>query len=195
MLDEITYPFPNFNGATVEVWEQISNSSYIFLDMWLLIHSDVDKRGPWRVNEIHLPISIGAPSLALQQSHSVCEVTLCLLLGMCCNRPYDSGLVMFIDFWIEVQFHQSYPTSPLSFNRNILFCSKLSLNGRYNSLHVISCLWFCGMCDNVWWKKNIYRMWWSHKDGTNGKTYTDTHDYQFPVAWGPLGHRIIYITS
>ena len=24
--DEITYPFPNFNGATVEVWEWISNS-------------------------------------------------------------------------------------------------------------------------------------------------------------------------
>ena len=26
VLDEITYPFPNFNGATVEVWEWISNS-------------------------------------------------------------------------------------------------------------------------------------------------------------------------
>ena len=25
MWDEITYPFPNFNGATVEVWEWISN--------------------------------------------------------------------------------------------------------------------------------------------------------------------------
>ena len=23
--DEITYPFPNFNGATVEVWKWISN--------------------------------------------------------------------------------------------------------------------------------------------------------------------------
>ena len=23
--DEITYPFPNFNGATVEVWEWMSN--------------------------------------------------------------------------------------------------------------------------------------------------------------------------
>ena len=23
--DEITYPFPNFNGCTVEVWEWISN--------------------------------------------------------------------------------------------------------------------------------------------------------------------------
>ena len=25
MWDEITNPFPNFNGATVEVWEWISN--------------------------------------------------------------------------------------------------------------------------------------------------------------------------
>ena len=25
LLDEITYPFPNFNGATVEVWERIIN--------------------------------------------------------------------------------------------------------------------------------------------------------------------------
>ena len=25
MWDEITYPFPNFNGCTVEVWEYISN--------------------------------------------------------------------------------------------------------------------------------------------------------------------------
>ena len=24
-MDEITYPFPNFNGATVEGWEWISN--------------------------------------------------------------------------------------------------------------------------------------------------------------------------
>ena len=23
--DEITYPFPNFNGTTVEIWELISN--------------------------------------------------------------------------------------------------------------------------------------------------------------------------
>ena len=25
MCGEITYPFPNFNGATVEVWEWVSN--------------------------------------------------------------------------------------------------------------------------------------------------------------------------
>ena len=25
MWDKITYPFPNFNGAAVEVWEWISN--------------------------------------------------------------------------------------------------------------------------------------------------------------------------
>ena len=25
VFDEITYPFPNFNGATVEIWEWTSN--------------------------------------------------------------------------------------------------------------------------------------------------------------------------
>ena len=29
--DEITYPFPNLNGATVEVWEWISNSTPHFI--------------------------------------------------------------------------------------------------------------------------------------------------------------------
>ena len=24
-MDEVTYPFPNFNGAAIEVWEWISN--------------------------------------------------------------------------------------------------------------------------------------------------------------------------
>ena len=32
--DEITYPFPNFSGAAIEVWEWI-------LDMWLLIHAGI----------------------------------------------------------------------------------------------------------------------------------------------------------
>ena len=27
VLDKITYPFPNFNYATIEVWEWISNFS------------------------------------------------------------------------------------------------------------------------------------------------------------------------
>ena len=50
--DEIISPFPNFNGAAVEVWKWISNSiphftghDYLSL-LWLkLIH--VHKRGPW----------------------------------------------------------------------------------------------------------------------------------------------------
>ena len=25
VLDEITYPFPNFNGQNIEVWERINN--------------------------------------------------------------------------------------------------------------------------------------------------------------------------
>ena len=31
MWDEITYPFPNFNGATAEVWEWISQVKNISL--------------------------------------------------------------------------------------------------------------------------------------------------------------------
>ena len=30
--DEITYPFPNFNSATIEVWEWISNFILLFID-------------------------------------------------------------------------------------------------------------------------------------------------------------------
>ena len=37
--DEITSPFPNFNGATVEVWECISN---FLLGMWSLIHAGIE---------------------------------------------------------------------------------------------------------------------------------------------------------
>ena len=34
MYDEITYPFPNLNGATIEVWEWISNLiSHITMDV------------------------------------------------------------------------------------------------------------------------------------------------------------------
>ena len=43
--DEITNPFPNFNGATVAVWEWISNFIPHFTGMWLLIH-DVNKISP-----------------------------------------------------------------------------------------------------------------------------------------------------
>ena len=39
MWNEIIYLFPNFNGATVEVWEIIL--SHTFLDMWLIIHAGI----------------------------------------------------------------------------------------------------------------------------------------------------------
>ena len=38
LYDEITYPFPNFNGCTVEVWVIQSDA---LLDMWLLIHARI----------------------------------------------------------------------------------------------------------------------------------------------------------
>ena len=41
MWEEITYPFPDFNGATVEVWEWINNFIPHFPGMWLLIHGGI----------------------------------------------------------------------------------------------------------------------------------------------------------
>ena len=51
-MGEITYPFPNFNGTTVEVWEWISNFIPYFTecDQLSLLGLDlipVIKRGPW----------------------------------------------------------------------------------------------------------------------------------------------------
>ena len=48
--DYITYPFPNFNGTTVEIWEWISNISHIYnscnyLSMPRLTLIHVNKRG------------------------------------------------------------------------------------------------------------------------------------------------------
>ena len=38
--DEITYPFPNFNGGTIEVWVWISNFIPHFINV-LLIHAGI----------------------------------------------------------------------------------------------------------------------------------------------------------
>ena len=43
MWDEITYPFPEFNGHTVEVWKETSSTT--LLGMWLLIHSGIEVKG------------------------------------------------------------------------------------------------------------------------------------------------------
>ena len=39
---EIIYPFPNFDGFTVEVWEWVSNFTHTVLDMWILIHGGIE---------------------------------------------------------------------------------------------------------------------------------------------------------
>ena len=43
MWDQITYPFFNFNGATVEVYEWISNliASHTLPGMWLHIQAGI----------------------------------------------------------------------------------------------------------------------------------------------------------
>ena len=45
MDDESIYPFPNFNGATVEVWEWISNFIPHLLEMGRLKSLHVSKEG------------------------------------------------------------------------------------------------------------------------------------------------------
>ena len=81
--DEITYPFPNFNGATVEVWEWISNFiphfmmnviTYPCYDFSRLIY--VNKRFPrcswWSL----APWILAATSLQQRQSgqlHAPCS--------------------------------------------------------------------------------------------------------------------------
>ena len=45
MWYEITYPFPNFNGATVEVWERVSNFIPHYTEH-AGIKIKVSKRGP-----------------------------------------------------------------------------------------------------------------------------------------------------
>ena len=40
ILNKITYSFPNFNGAAIEVWELICDSYHIPLGMWLPINSE-----------------------------------------------------------------------------------------------------------------------------------------------------------
>ena len=45
--DEITYPFPNLNGCTDEVWEATLNCACDYLSMPGLKLIHVSKRGPW----------------------------------------------------------------------------------------------------------------------------------------------------
>ena len=63
--DEITYPFPNFNYGTVEVWKRISNFIHHFSlqGMWLLSRvgikfKHVSKWGPKKkwIHHLHLRI-------------------------------------------------------------------------------------------------------------------------------------------
>ena len=41
MWYEYTYPFQNFNGVVVAVWEWVIIPSHISLGMWFLIHAEI----------------------------------------------------------------------------------------------------------------------------------------------------------
>ena len=62
MWGEITYPLPNFNGATVEVWNRLVILSHTLKGMWLPIH--VGKRGPWSYIFFHIDTPVEANRLA-----------------------------------------------------------------------------------------------------------------------------------
>ena len=54
---EITYPFPNFNGGTVEVWEWISNFIPHFTVNVIFIQAEINhvsKKGP-RLHNLNTP--------------------------------------------------------------------------------------------------------------------------------------------
>ena len=42
MCSEITFPFPNFNSVTIEVWNGKVISFHILQVMWLLIHATIN---------------------------------------------------------------------------------------------------------------------------------------------------------
>ena len=79
MRDEITYPFPNLNGAAVEVWNREVILSFTLLGMCLLtmlrlkvIH--VCERGPILLSVISLYIlEVEIYSLACQHYHVLCS--------------------------------------------------------------------------------------------------------------------------
>ena len=54
MWEDITYPFTNSPGTTVEVWEWIGNFIHVWLCLWLRIHAWV-KVNPFLVKPVILP--------------------------------------------------------------------------------------------------------------------------------------------
>ena len=77
VCDKITYPFPNFNGCTVEVWEWIINFiphfiMFVITYYWL---NYVGKRGPCSL--IYVCLLLGKKGVGISESsvvgHKWCE--------------------------------------------------------------------------------------------------------------------------
>ena len=102
--DEVTYPFPNFNGEAVEVWEWISNSipHLDLLSKWLLIHAVI------KVN----PCSKWGPELCTIESH------LHYVTSLHGNKPWNV-------LWLN-ELHVFYLYDQTSY-----ICSCLWLNNLY----------------------------------------------------------------
>ena len=127
--DEITYPFPNFNGVTVEVWEWISNFIPHFIWLLLLSHAGlnlnhVSKRDPWfsmiPQTMSALPISrwqYMSPLLpctrVLRRNQYIVTIAMCAynFIAICINQ-----------YLYGVKFYRHYElTFP---QKNTLHCSK-----------------------------------------------------------------------
>ena len=70
MWDEITYPFPNFNGSTIEVWEWISKISLhlaahvtIYLGLQLIHVGKTGCKGRPRFHQTRPAISMNLESI------------------------------------------------------------------------------------------------------------------------------------
>ena len=62
--DDITYPFPNFNGCAVDVWERISNFiPHFIIDMIMLGLKLNHVRKGYEVTQIHLKTKLKKDSM------------------------------------------------------------------------------------------------------------------------------------
>ena len=89
--DDITYPLPNLDGTTFEVWELISNCIPHFYCIWFRIHvglelNYVSKRGPWRHPDNHVK-----DKLVSTHSQSKHDIAYGVNIVWCSNKLRLSG--------------------------------------------------------------------------------------------------------
>ena len=84
MWIEITYPFPNFNGCTVETSEWISKFTHTLLGMWLLVHVGIEVNPCQKKVALWVPIASILEQLdhVITRLHSIlCAAYLFMFIG------------------------------------------------------------------------------------------------------------------